>query len=1124
MVRSTKLYYVMNYGGMHMNRRIHQAAISAMLILVMICVFAHGAEMPSASQSARDILAKTGVKGGLVVHVGCDDGTLTTALRANSSYLVHGLDTDMEQVEEARRTVHDGNLYGPVCIDHFDGDNLPYIDNIVNLIVAEEPTRVSAEEMMRVLAPQGVMYVQRNGRWTKTIKPRPEQIDEWTHYMHDASGNAVAHDTVVGPPRHFQWIGSPRWSRHHEHMSSISGAVSANGRLFYIVDEGPKSSIHLPAEWKLVARDAFNGAVLWKRDVPTWFTQLWPLKSGPAQLPRRIIAIGDRVYVTLGIDAALVALDAATGELLRTYEGTAATEEVIYCDGILFVVVNDDPMDRNQYVPKHMICWNETGRVAKELAWNEQPRSVMAVQPVTGSILWRSEQVVTPLTLAADSERVYFHTGKEVMCLNRKDGNEVWRSEPLDTRSPLAVAFAPTLVVHEDVVLFAGGRRGGKNNVKSMSALSAETGKTLWTEPHPRAGHHSPEDVLVIDGLVWSGAIASGRDSGLFTGRDPKTGQVKRTSKPDVDTYWFHHRCYRSKATDRFILSSRTGVEFIDVRTAHWDTNHWVRGACVYGVMPANGLLYAPPHPCACYMEAKLNGFCALAPHSELRTRAVARGRSNRLQRGSAYSQMQENTARESEGSWPTYRCDPARSGCAKGAVRPQLRQAWRTQLNGKLSSVVMAEGKVFVASVDTHTVYALDEESGDVAWTYTAGGRVDSPPTIWGGRAIFGCADGWVYCLHSLDGELIWRYRAAPADLRLIAYEQLESVWPVHGSVLVQDGVVQCVAGRSMFLDRGMRLVRLDVRTGEQLSETVLDDKKPEGQAGLQSEVRVLNMPVALPDILSCDGESVYMRSQRFDMQGNRLAIETPDSNPAEQATRQTGEGRHLFCPAGFLDSSWFHRSYWLYGKTYSSGCNWWFRAGRMTPAGRLLVFDGDTIYGFGRDPHLFVWSHALEYHLFAADKEVGAPAIERVAKANEKTESEFRRAIFDRSVTKRLPREDMSAVTWHWSKQSPPLHARAMVLTDGALFVAGYPDVLDEEKAYLHPHDPDIRAQSRAQKAANEGRAGGLLWAVSTKDGSRLADYKLESPPVWDGMAAAPNCLVFASMDGSVVCMTGR
>jgi hypothetical protein len=33
---------------------------------------------------------------------------------------------------------------------------------------------------------------------------------------------------------------------------------------------------------------------------------------------------------------------------------------------------------------------------------------------------------------------------------------------------------------------------------------------------------------------------------------------------PDVDIYWFHHRCYRPKATDRYLLPSRTGIEFVD--------------------------------------------------------------------------------------------------------------------------------------------------------------------------------------------------------------------------------------------------------------------------------------------------------------------------------------------------------------------------------------------------------------------------------------------------------------------------------------------------------------------------------------------------------------------------------
>ncbi|MFV1996053.1 MAG: helicase, partial [Verrucomicrobiales bacterium] len=79
---------------------------------------------------------------------------------------------------------------------------LPYRDNTVNLLVAETRGAVPAEEMTRVLVPLGVAYVKHGDTWTKTVKPPREGTDEWTHYLHDASGNPVAHDTVVGPPRH----------------------------------------------------------------------------------------------------------------------------------------------------------------------------------------------------------------------------------------------------------------------------------------------------------------------------------------------------------------------------------------------------------------------------------------------------------------------------------------------------------------------------------------------------------------------------------------------------------------------------------------------------------------------------------------------------------------------------------------------------------------------------------------------------------------------------------------------------------------------------------------------------------------------------------------------------------
>jgi hypothetical protein len=80
-------------------------------------------------------------------------------------------------------------------------------------------------------------------------------------------------------------------------------------------------------------------------------------------------------------------------------------------------------------------------------------------------------------------------------------------------------------------------------------------------------------------------------------------------------------------------------------------------------------------------------------------------------------------------------------------------------------------------------------------------------------------------------------------------------------------------------------------------------------------------------------------------------------------------------------------------------------------------------------------------------------------------------------------------------------------LLLADQTLFVAGPPDVFKAD-------DP---------AAAFEGRAGGVLLAVAAADGETLADYSLDSPPVFDGMAAVNGRLLMATVDGDVVCLAG-
>ena len=96
--------------------------------------------------------------------------------------------------------------------------------------------------------------------------------------------------------------------------------------------------------------------------------------------------------------------------------------------------------------------------------------------------------------------------------------------------------------------------------------------------------------------------------------------------------------------------------------------------------------------------------------------------------------------------------------------------------------------GWSIVTRPDAHQVVALDAATGKIRWTFTANGRVDTAPTIHRGLCLFGCKSGWVYCLRADDGPVVWRLRAAPVDERIVAYGQIESPWPVPGSVLV-DG-----------------------------------------------------------------------------------------------------------------------------------------------------------------------------------------------------------------------------------------------------------------------------------------------------------------------------------------------
>jgi len=445
------------------------------------------------------------------------------------------------------------------------------------------------------------------------------------------------------------------------------------------------------------------------------------------------------------------------------------------------------------------------------------------------------------------------------------------------------------------------------------------------------------------------------------------------------------------------------------------------------------------------------------------------------------------------------HRHDPLRSGSTTTEVPTPLRDLWQTDVGGRLSAPVVAEGAVVVSSIDTHRVVVLDARNGKPRWSFTAGGRVDSAPTIHRGLVLFGCADGWVYALRLCDGREAWRFRAAPHNLKTVALDRVESVWPVHGSVLVLDDVAYLAAGRSSYLDGGIHLFGLDpvtgkivcqsrLRTSHPKASDVADAKKPETETKIivqnatdhktftsPDKSDAFSMDGATTDILLSDGTSVYMRHLRFD----------------RESLKRQDYGRHLFSTSRLLDDAEVHRSHWVLGTgdfrripvAYSWIANslkggWGSRL--AVPYGLLLAFDPHTVWGARRN-----WGRG--YQLFSAENRPFSP--------DEQPLPDFR------------PSDGKTLPSWKWSV-GLGMRPRSLVRAGKTLFLGGMP--VSENRAEL--------------SASYNGQKGGLLWALSASDGSKTAEHNLHAPPLWDGMAVAAGRLYIATLDGKMLCLGSK
>jgi outer membrane protein assembly factor BamB len=1013
--------------------------IKVVMISAMFALFPY----PVCAGTLLDVIDGTGARNGIIVLVQAGDTVCEDA--AASGFAVLALDTRPDRVDTLRRRFLDHGLYGRVSASLFDGKSIPCIDELVNVVVIDG-INLSDEEIMRVLVPGGVALVRNGNDWRKRLKPWPTDIDEWSQYLRNADNNAVSRDRV-GPPERLKWTGGTRWGRSHMSAVTVISMVTAGGRLYTIEDLETPEYHSLPGRYFLIVRDAFNGMKLWQRPLEG----IWPTNGYPkfiaTQIQRRIAAIGDKLYCLLGTNQPISVLDGASGEVLKRYENTSNTQEFAYDAGILYVAVGEPFGDKTS---------------------RDTEVRLLAVEAATGKTLW-TKQITDDGgylggTMSIRNEQLAYCTKTGVICADARTGDIRWRAEHNDlipTDQKASNNVQPTLVLSDDM-LFCSTH----NQVR---AFPLKDGHLAWAAKNS-LNYMKSSDIFLAQGLVWTG---------LLNGHDPEAGRIVRTLEQKMQGPMSHDRCYRNRITEQYLINSKTGgSDFIRLDGRGEFPAPWVRATCGLGVLPANGLLYSSPYSCTCVSGTMLTSYNALYDQGRSTSKTVDLSPQPQLFKGPAFGARDEENRETSSDDWPTYRNTNARSGVTRSSYEGKLEPAWQARLSSSPTAPIIVDDLIFIAAKDAHTLYALSRTSGKIDWSFVADGRIDSPPTYYRGLLLFGCRGGWAYALRATDGALAWKFSDLP-DKRLISAQgQLESAWPISGSVTVHDRVAYFAAGRQTFIDGGIVLYGLNPLTGD-----VLHRRRISGPYDDQGFPRI--RPLAgIPQIegfksgiFSAEKGLLYLRHQAF----------RPDLTPVAM---EDIEDDHLIASAGFLDDTPQHRTYWSIDTDLRYGpANAFISPG---PQGDIAAVDGDVFYeirGYlpGRHAKLLP---ANGYTLYSGTRSATAWRPPKKGKP------------IQLGTVVPLSRN------WkqRWSTQIP-LSGHALIVAGDTVLAAGVP----MEASF---GDPELSSSFAGQK-------GGRIWAARAKDGAKIAFRDLPAPPVWDGLAAARGNCVIALKDGTVLCL---
>ena len=580
---------------------------------------------------AKKILDATGVKRGICVLYGIDNGQLAYELARQSELRVLGVDTNSGRVAKARQALYRAGLYGGrIALKQVKSlSDLPLTGECVNLLVigAGDGT---IDEVRRLLRPGGgvaVVDVARmtdSSRWRKRFKAsaqgesaayRTEETAHgplqlvrgpvkgagaWSHLYGHPDNSAFSRETLHGATSirelDVQWVGRPGPRAQADRNGRKPSPLAINGRLF-------TQGLH-----RLIALDAYNGCVLWSLEIPSLARFNMPRDCGNwcADDDHLYVAIKDRCWKINAASGKVEAMfsPVADDASRRKYEWGYVAR---YGDKLFGSAVRSGSSYTGFWGGSGAGWYDATSGPVTNKVCSE---NLFAMKPASGETLWtyHGGVIVNP-TITIAEDRVYFVECRNPSVLStesRRVGDALWQDQfmvCLDAQSgsrlwqrPLKTAVGETVVylAHGEgrLVMVVSGK--GKYHLYGFDAAS---GEDRWENgfnwPGENHGAHMARPAIVA-GRVYV---------------RPKIFDLAKGTLLDIKMPGGHGCGTYACTTDAFIF--RSGNLAIWNRSTGKATR-WsrLRPDCWISTVPACGMLLSPEGgggcSCGSWMETSV--------------------------------------------------------------------------------------------------------------------------------------------------------------------------------------------------------------------------------------------------------------------------------------------------------------------------------------------------------------------------------------------------------------------------------------------------------------------------------------------------------------------------------------